>query len=262
MQVVVIGAQGFVGSAFCRFLASRSGIDLLPITRDNYEQERGLAREVVIDASGNSKKYLADEDPLRDFDLSVTHRLKTLLDYPARCHVHISSVDVYPDLTRTETTRESQPVDRTLQSLYGFHKMLAEDVVRRHAANWLIIRLAGMVGPGLRKNPVYDVLNRKPLRIHPDSKYQFMHTDQVAKTCWMLFERGVRQHEVNVCGRGHISPREISVMAGRPLDLSLLPEGTLPRVVDANVARLSGYSPIPETRDTVREFCKTFVQSS
>ncbi len=262
MQVVVIGAQGFVGSAFCSYFASRPGVDVLPITRNNYERERGRSRDVVIDASGNSKKYLADEDPLRDFDLSVTHRLRTLLDYPARCHVHISSVDVYPDLTRPEATSESRLVDRTRQSLYGFHKILAEDLVRKHAASWLIIRLAGMVGPGLRKNPVYDVLNRKPLRIHPDSRYQFMHTDYVAKICWLLIERGIRQCEINVCGRGHISPREIAVMAGCPLDLSLLPEEALPRVVDANVGRLSEYAPIPETRDTIRDFCEMFAQFS
>ena len=30
---------------------------------------------------------------------------------------------------------------------------------RRHAPRWLIVRLAGMVGPGLKKNPVFDVLH-------------------------------------------------------------------------------------------------------
>src|SRR5262249_25120759 len=145
---------------------------------------------VVIESACNSKKFLAEERPFAEFDHSVTHRLRTLRDFPARLHVHISSVDVYDDLSSPATTGESAAAGPENPSHYGFHKFLAEELVRHHAATWLIARLAGMVGPGLRKNPVFDLSRGQPLRIHPDSQYQFMHTDDVAACIWTLVERG------------------------------------------------------------------------
>lgn len=257
MRVTLLGAQGFVGSAFRRFLETRPDIELVPVTRDNYVQARGQVSDVVIDASGNSKKFLADQDLLGEFELSVVHRLRTLVDFPARCHLHISSVDVYHDLAHRSATSELVSIDRTRQSNYGFHKLLAEDLVRRQAAEWLIVRLGGMVGPGLRKNPVYDLLHRKPLRVHPDSQYQFMHTDQVAQIGWMLMEKGVRGIEVNVCADGLISPRTIAGMLGRSLDLSLLPADAGPRVVDVSVNRLGEYTKVPLTTDVINAFLRS-----
>ena len=52
---------------------------------------------MVIEAACNAKKFLADDDPFSEFDLSVTHRLRTLRDFPTALHVHLSSVDVYAD---------------------------------------------------------------------------------------------------------------------------------------------------------------------
>ena len=52
-----------------------------------------------------------------------------------------------------------------------------------------VLRLAGMVGPGLRKNPVYDILQGEPLRIHPESQYQFLHAEDAAHS-WDLARSG------------------------------------------------------------------------
>ena len=144
--MTLIGAGGFVGSAFARHLPCR-GVDLVPVTRQGYAAAAGAHSDVVIEAACNSRKYLSDERPLEDFERSVTHRLRTLLDFPARLHVHISSVDVYPRLESPLTTREDAP-ELGSASRYGFHKLLAEQLVRHYAPRWLIVRLAGMVGPG------------------------------------------------------------------------------------------------------------------
>ena len=161
MQVTVIGANGFVGSAFARLLKNQPGIKLTEVTRETYAEWRGRESDVLIEAAGNSKKFLADQNPAAEFEASVTHRLRTLLDFPARLHLHISSVDVYNDLTSPATTREDSPVDISRSSRYGAHKFLAEQLVRQYASRWLIVRFAGMVGPGLRKNPVYRHSSRR-----------------------------------------------------------------------------------------------------
>lgn len=251
--LAVIGANGFVGSAFVR-QGMAAGFEVTSITRENCTSFVGQSFEVVVDAAANSKKYLADANPKEDFQLSVEHRLNTLMDFRAATHLHVSSVDVYDDLTSPETTREDSPVDVSRTSRYGFHKLLAEELVRHYASDWLIVRLAGMVGPGLRKNPVYDILHGLPVRIHPDSRYQFMATDDVARVALLLLDHGKRGEVFNVCGQALVSPNEIASFAGLPLKTS--PEAeTLPaRVVDINVAKTSLLTPLPNTKSTVLRF--------
>jgi nucleoside-diphosphate-sugar epimerase len=256
MRVVVIGASGFVGSAFCRLLATQPGVELIAINRSNYAQHRGQPSDLVIEAACNSKKFLADQDPVAEFDASVTHRLRTLQDFPAPLHVHLSSVDVYSDLTSPANTREDSPIDLSTTSRYGLHKLLAEQLVRGYASRWLILRLAGMVGPNLRKNPVYDLLNGQPLRIHPDSQYQFLHTDDVAATAWELIQRGLSAQIFNLAGDGLISPREIAALANREMNLSLLPPNASPRIVNATIDKAKQLIAVPTTRTCVERFLR------
>ena len=253
VRVTVIGARGFVGSAFVRHLANR-GMDPVQVTRETYARLAGLESDVVIDVAANSKKFLAESAPFDEFGLSVSHRVRTLRDFPAELHVHVSSVDVYSDLTSPTTTREETPIDIVKTSHYGFHKLLAEEIVQHHARRWLIVRLGGMVGPGLRKNPVYDILNGCPLRIHPDSQYQFMHTEDVARLVWLLVEKEAAGEVFNVCGEGLISPREIAAVAGRAVDLSELDASAVPRVVNVSGGKIRGFARLPETRETVVTF--------
>lgn len=262
--VTVIGAEGFVGSAFVRHLSTIAGVELRTVTRHDYAHKRGPSSDVTIDCAGNSRKYLADERPIEDFDLSVAHRLRTLHDFPARRHLHVSSVDVYSDLTSPDTTREETPIDATRTSRYGFHKWLAEELVRHYCSGCLIVRLAGMVGPGLRKNPVHDVLHGKPLRIHPDSQYQFLHTTAVATMAWSLIEHGGEHEVVNICGEGLISPREIARMAGVKVDLSLLAADAAPRIVNVDTRRLKAdmKGELPSTRRTIEEFVGEWRRAS
>lgn len=254
MRVTVIGAEGFVGSAFVSHLCERSNLDVIKVTRQNYDQAVGIRSDVVIEAACNSRKYLADEQPMEEFEQSVTHRLRTLRDFPADLHLHISSVDVYDDLTSPATTREDSPIDVSKVSHYGLHKLLAEQLVQHYAEQWLIVRLAGMVGPGLRKNPVYDILHGQPLRVHPDSQYQFMATSDAARIVWTLVERGIRREIFNVCGDGLISPKEIAQLSGRALDLSLLEPTAQPRLVHINIEKIKRIMAVPETYRSVAAF--------
>src|SRR5262249_13960111 len=128
--------------------------------------------------------------------------------------------------------------------------------VQHYAKRWLIVRLAGMVGPGLKKNPVFDILNNQPLRISPESQYQFMHTDDVARLVWDLIERGQTGERYNVCGDGLITPREIAKLAGRKLDLTRLSPPTEPRVVNISLDKIKRRVALSKTCETIQEFVR------
>jgi nucleoside-diphosphate-sugar epimerase len=262
MRVTLIGANGFVGSAFARMLKNRPDIELICVTRENFDSLPVARSDVVIEAACNSKKYLADQDPLAEFESSVVHRLRSLHRFPAGLHLHVSSVDVYSDLSSPLTTNEEAPIDLAGVSAYGLHKLLAEQLVRHYAPRWLILRLAGMVGPGLRKNPVYDILNGLPLRVHPDSHYQYMLTDDVARIGWALVERKVINEILNLCGDGVITMREIAGLAGRSLDCSSLAPGAEPRIVEASNQKIRHWFPLPRTAEAIQQFVSGYTPAA
>lgn len=203
-MIYVIGGNGFVGSAFVR-LFERKGIPHRVIDRDTYHLFQGEPCDVLINANGNSKKFLADLHPVAEFDASVRSVLESLTSFKFGCYVYLSSGDVYPDQDHPALTRESRPIEVERQSRYGLHKYMAEQLVRRYASSWLIMRMGGFVGPNLKKNAIYDMLSGAPLWLTPDSELQFIHADSAAEIVWELVEKPVINEIVNLGASGVVN---------------------------------------------------------
>lgn len=249
-MIFIIGGKGFVGSAFVR-VCEATGRRYAVITRQNYQEFIGRKCDVLINADGNSKKFLAEKDPMFDFDASVRTVRASLIDFKYDCYVYLSSCDVYPDCSSPATTSEAQEIDVSRQSPYGFHKYLAEQCVRHAAKKWLIIRFGGFVGPGLKKNPIYDILNGGPLWLDPESELQFIHTDQAAKIVLNLLDQGIFNDVFNICGRGVVKLHEIMDWIGRQVPV----QPGSPRVrYEVNINKILTLTEIPETRSTVVDF--------
>ena len=66
-MIYIIGGRGYVGSGFARYCRTRR----LPhqvITRENYDEFAGTSCDVLVNANGNSRKFLADREPVAEFD--------------------------------------------------------------------------------------------------------------------------------------------------------------------------------------------------
>ena len=256
-MIFILGGNGFVGSAFTR-LCQATGREHAVLTRQNYEQYRGQACQVFINANGNSKKFLPRDQPLLDFDMSVRSVRSSLVDFRYDCYVHLSSCDVYPDCSTPETTREDAPIDVSRQSPYGFHKYLAEQCVRHAAPRHLIFRMGGFVGPGLRKNAIFDILHGGPLWLHPDSELQFLHTDRLAEIVLQLADSAVPSDTFNICGRGTVRLGEVMRWAGRPVPI----RDAAPKVCYAiSLCKVAALAGLPETAMSVKEYVLQTLQS-
>jgi nucleoside-diphosphate-sugar epimerase len=150
--IFILGGQGFVGSAFVRFCQSNNK-EFVMIDRQNYDFYKGKSCDVFVNANGNSSKILATNNPMEDFVATVQSTKNSLIDFKFNKYVFLSSCDVYPDCSSPDLTKEDSVIDVSKQSTYGFHKHLAEECVIHSVPNWLVIRMGGMVGQGLKKIP-------------------------------------------------------------------------------------------------------------
>ena len=256
---LILGGRGFVGSAIAAE-AVRRGYRTQVVDRDNYNAAMGATCDLLINANGNSKKYLASKEPLTEFDKSVRSVMASLKDFRYGRYIQLSSMDVYyPHVSNPADNSEDQAIDLKGQSPYGFHKYLAELLVRHYAGNWLIFRMGGFVGPGLWKNSIFDLLNGHPLRVHPDSSYQYLQTADLARMVLDLAASSLQGEVFNVAGTGVISLRDVAAMIP---DCRLDPawEQQPCERYEMNTAKLSQHATIPNTRESVARFIAGYLE--
>lgn len=255
-MIYVLGGAGFVGSAFARRLAAR-GEPHQVITRENYDAFVGTRCRVLVNANGNSRKYLATDDPALDFDLSVRSVMGSLHDFDADAYVLISSVAVYPDASSPAASREDADRDPLAASPYGFHKHLAEQLVRRYARDWLIVRLGGVVGPGMKKGPIYDLLTGDPLRVGQRSRFQYIGTDAFAECVLALLDGGHTRDVFNVTGRGSLALDAVPALAPY-----VVPNDLPVETWDVSVEKVGALLELPTTEHTIREFVEQWQRET
>ena len=249
-MIFLLGGTGFVGSGFARELA-RTDTPFEVITRQNYDQFVGRSCDLLINANGNSSKLLGKADPKTEFRASVLSVRDSLVDFKFDTYLFLSSSDVYADASSAALTDERSKVDVAAQSPYGFHKYLAEQCVQHAAPRWLVIRQGGFVGPGIKKNAVFDVLHGEKAWVHPDTRFQYIHTDDSARACLALVDRGAVCDVYNVTARGTISVREIMQLSGRTVSA---PEDIPPATYEISVQKAAQLVDLPTTGDSVRRF--------
>jgi nucleoside-diphosphate-sugar epimerase len=254
-MIFILGGNGFVGSGLARYCITNK-IPHQIITRENYKNFIGQHCEVLINANGNSKMYLAKQSPLEDFEASVRSVRASLCDFPADYYIYLSSCDVYPDYSSPKTTTETLEIDVSKQRPYGFHKYLAEKCVIHQAKEWLILRLGGLIGPNMIKNPIFDILNNQPLWLDPSSEMQFIHTDTAAKITFELLNKKVSSSIINVCGEGTITLNDVINAINRPVNVR---EGSPHVRYNVSIQKLKGITQPPATRQVVLDFVKSMI---
>jgi nucleoside-diphosphate-sugar epimerase len=259
MTALIIGANGLAGSAFTRILPG-IGFQCRGVTRDTYHEARGARADVLILAHGNSAKYLAVQDAAGEVARSVAPIMAACTDFRYDLCLLLSSADVYPDTSDPARNAETAAIDPSRLSVYGLCKHLAEEVVRNRCARHMILRLGGLLGPGLRKNPLYDLLAGQPLRVHPDSQFGYIHTEEVARIAAGLLTGGRAPPVINVCGEGLVAVRDLAAWAGVPPPAA--DPAITPQRYAINNRRLSSLRPVPDSARTAQDFIRWWKEQA
>jgi nucleoside-diphosphate-sugar epimerase len=150
MPDALVGHSGFVGTTLqrqTRFDALYRSTNIGDIDRRSFDR--------VICAGAPAQKWIANRDPAADrqrIDDLISH-LDTIV---CRSFVLISTVDVFKVPIAVD---EESAIDETDLMAYGANRRRLERFVEGRFPDSLIVRLPGLVGPGLRKNAIFDLLN-------------------------------------------------------------------------------------------------------
>lgn len=254
-MIYLIGGNGFVGSAYARLFEAR-GLAFTIVTRENYDRYRGTSCDILVNANGNSKKFLSTREPMTDFDQSVRSVAQSIEDFRCGAYVLLSTGDVYPEQHAPAVTREDQAIDPTRQSRYGLHKRLAEQLVQGTQPRWIVMRMGGFVGPGLKKNAIYDMQTGAPVWLSPASELQFVSTDRAAALVWRLVEKGVSGEIVNLGAKGLVNLGDLHKSLGSASVFQTNAPTVRYELSLEKLERLTG-EPLPDARAEVDAFLKS-----
>lgn len=190
MKLGVIGCDGFVGSALCRFI-SKTKNELVKINRNNYSDFINTKFDILINTATPSKRYWALNNPLDDFKATVGLTAEIVYNWH------------YDKLVQISTVSAKYQLDHP----YGINKYLAEQLVVKHNANNLILRLGNLFGEGLNKGIVYDIIRGNPLFVSSDSQYTFIDVDKAAE---IIFSKLEKSGIENINSKNSISLKEIA----------------------------------------------------
>ncbi len=165
MRSALIGYSGFVGGTLLK------QVQFSEVYRStNIHEIENNEFDIVVCAGAPAQKWVANQNPVEDLQ-KINSLISNLQTIKCKTFILISTVDVFKTPIAVD---ESTPVDEADLHPYGLHRRLLEKFVEQHFSHHLIVRLPGLVGPGLRKNVIFDFLNKNNLHsIESRGVFQF-----------------------------------------------------------------------------------------
>ena len=165
MKVALLGYTGFVGGYLKAIFPSAAMYN-----SSNISEISGESFDLLLISAMPAEKWKVNKFPEQDKE-NLEKLKNTLLSVDSRQAVLISTVDVFECPigvleSDTPTCSESQA--------YGTNRRDFEKFIESKFPQTWIVRLPGLVGPGLKKNVIFDLKNKKPTSAVPiNTVFQF-----------------------------------------------------------------------------------------
>lgn len=240
----IIGSSGLVGSYLKNILKADC------YTSANLHNIEGLCYDTLWIAAPSAVKWQANKEP--DRDLSVIKNMHSILER-AKCQrvVHFSTIDVYGSAQLSLSSGPREHEEPQPDCAYGANRMWLEKAWSAERVQ--IVRLPGLFGSGLKKNIIFDLLNKRNYEnICLESVFQWFSLDEL----------GAVLDRVSISGDAIINVAT-EPLRTRDLVSALFPQDidkcTGKNVVSYNMESKYGYF---FSRDRVMEQLKEFVAKS
>lgn len=251
-DIIVLGGTGLIGSAVREHFEGQ-GRSVVSVGSKDYPAKVGARATILINCNGNAVRYLAQKDPKWDFEASVVTVERSLLDFQYDLYIYISTVDVYNAPEDPARNHEGAAIRQTDLHPYAFHKWVAERLVERFASRWVIARVGTVIGPGLKKNPVYDMLNGHPLHMSLDSELSLIDTPTIARCLEAIVGTRPEREIFNVAATGALKLRDLQQRIGTAVSLAPGAETQTYRY-NINNAKMARLMPLPTSWEAVTAF--------
>jgi nucleoside-diphosphate-sugar epimerase len=212
-KLLISGTTSGLGNAFYRMLGGTPLVRGMSL--DDPLIRAAQPFDVIIHCAVNTTNPVMMSQGFHYFDdnLVLTQRL---LEIPHKRFVYMSTLDVYPRLNRP--IAEDEDVDlSSLRGPYAFTKLFSELLVREHSDNYLILRLATLLGPVMRSTVTWRLLTEKGCQVGlaAESRYNYILQSDVVEFVRLALDTGL-SGTYNIASREAVTLSDVAKQLNLP----------------------------------------------
>lgn len=157
MNKAIVGYTGFVGGN----IASQDSFEGLYNSK-NIESAYGTEPDLLIYAGVPAEMFIANKDPEGD-KKKIEGAIANIKRIAPKRLVLISSVSVYDETVDVDETHQ---IEEERLTPYGLNRLYLEKWILENMDDSCVVRLPALYGKGLKKNFVFDYINRIPAMLN------------------------------------------------------------------------------------------------
>ena len=231
MKIGVLGYTGFVGNAIYKLLQEIKGYVILGINSHTTYFSDEKEFDVVINCAGFSRKYEANQNPNKMWCIEYSI-LERIISLKYKSLVHISSIEAELKL-----------------DTYGIIKNQMENHILSKCQQVTILRLGGLIGEGLKKNIIFDLINDRPLFVTANSLYNYISTNEVANIILYLINNP-NKDIINIGASESILVSDIVQLLKKNVIY-----GSKKEIYLIDISKLNSFYKVKTSEKYIREFC-------
>jgi nucleoside-diphosphate-sugar epimerase len=163
MKIVVVGANGFVGTSICAALEEVPKYSLIKAVRGDDLEEKLASANVIIHSANPAGRFKAESYQHQDFLDTVEKTSSILSSSKNKKIILISSLSC-----RTQ-----------LHTSYGRNRRSCELLTLSFGG--VVIRLGPMFGGDRKQDVLHDLLASRKIYVSPDTKYGYTNIEWIGQ---------------------------------------------------------------------------------